>query len=567
SLEGYYQETGRAGRDGKKSGCYLYYGYQDTSALRKMIDDGEGSFEQKDRQRAMLRNVIQFCENRSDCRRVQVLAYFSETFNREDCGAACDNCGSTSTFETMDLTHYAAQALSLVKQIEWKNVTLLHCVDVFRGAKSKKISNTKHDELDEYGFGSDLDRGDVERLFYRLLSENALEEWSKINKAGFATQYIKLGKDHHMFETGGRRIKIQVRVSPNGKVKPVKEPTKNQGKKRKPVHPLSTNVSSPVLAASKRRNVRKSDDGLHLNGYAQDSFVVSDLGDDEYMDSDEDEGAFEPIRIAGRPRREKRRELGPPITTDEKLQRLNPTHRMIVDDFVVHARRECQKILLSKGLRAAPFTDTVLREMAIKFSQNEAEMLNIPGIEPDKVQLYGKRFLRLVKQAQASYENILAQSDERPSDPNHRNVIDLLTSDDEDEYGEFDMDEDFSEEQHSAYFKPNAQVAAFNAQMSQSQLMPPPPRPANNAQASAPSGPNPRSTATTSRGGAPRGSRRGSGMLSRGREEGGFAKRRGTGRKGKDSGSSRITSFGGGSADEPPRRGGGGFGGISMMPT
>ena len=190
SLEGYYQETGRAGRDTKRSGCYLYYGYQDTSTLKRMIDAGEGSRQQKERQRNMLRRIIQFCENKSDCRRVQVLGYFSEVFKSRDCHGTCDNCNSDERFKDTDLTEHAIAAVKLVQEIESGGFTLINCVDILWGGKSQKAAQCNKSEY--FANASALTRGDVERIFYRLLGEDALKEESVMNNSKFPVQHIKV---------------------------------------------------------------------------------------------------------------------------------------------------------------------------------------------------------------------------------------------------------------------------------------------------------------------------------------------------------------------------------------
>lgn len=210
TLEGYYQETGRAGRDGAYSECIMFYSYKDARSLQNMIQrDEELDREGKENHLAKLRQVVQYCENTTDCRRKQVLHYFNEQFNPITCNKKCDNCINSSniTIVEKDVTGHAKDILKLVKSIQDDRVTVLHCQDVFKGSNNSKIMKFGHNLNPYHGKGRALDKTDVERIFFYLLSEGCLCEY-QIMKGGFASNYVKLDKQAESVLNDRKFIKI-----------------------------------------------------------------------------------------------------------------------------------------------------------------------------------------------------------------------------------------------------------------------------------------------------------------------------------------------------------------------
>ena len=151
---------------------------------------------------------------------------------------------------------------------------------------------------------------------------------------------------------GRRKLKIQIRLSPTSKpkAKPTKKGPETGVAASDPYHPASTNVSSPIQAASRRRIQRGPkttlDSDLPKNRSSRDGdFIMGDDEDDAHIETEDDsEESFEPVRIKGKVRSVRKRSLGPPITTDEKIETLNHMHRYVVEDFLNTAKQQSQKV-------------------------------------------------------------------------------------------------------------------------------------------------------------------------------------------------------------------------------
>jgi len=152
NIEGYYQETGRAGRDGQAADAWMAYGLADVVNQRRMIDDGEASEDFKRLQRAKLEALLALAEAH-DCRRVRLLSYFGE--ESTPCGN-CDNCLHPPA--VWDATEAARKALSCIyrcHQASGFGFGTGHLIDVLRGKRTDKVEQRHHDQLSTFGIGAD----------------------------------------------------------------------------------------------------------------------------------------------------------------------------------------------------------------------------------------------------------------------------------------------------------------------------------------------------------------------------------------------------------------------------
>ena len=168
NIEAYYQETGRAGRDGLPADAWMTYGLADVVNQRRMIDDGEAGEDFKRLQRSKLDALLALCEAH-DCRRVRLLAYFDE--DSTPCGN-CDNCLHPPA--TWDATEAARKALSGIYR--FRNAAgsgrygAGHLIDVLRGKRTEKVAQHGHDTLSTWGIGADVTEAQWRLVLRQLIA-------------------------------------------------------------------------------------------------------------------------------------------------------------------------------------------------------------------------------------------------------------------------------------------------------------------------------------------------------------------------------------------------------------
>jgi ATP-dependent DNA helicase RecQ len=212
SVEGYYQETGRAGRDGLPSTAWLAYGLQDVVQQRRMIDSSEGDRTHRMRLSQHLDAMLALCET-LECRRVQLLAYFGET------STACGNCDTClNPPEGWDGTIPAQKLLSTVVRLQRERNQKFgaqHIIDILLGKRNARIEQQGHDSISTFGIGGELGEQEWRGVVRQLLAQGLLG----VNSDGYGT--LVLTEASAGVLDGSRRVSL--RREPERKAKPAKK--------------------------------------------------------------------------------------------------------------------------------------------------------------------------------------------------------------------------------------------------------------------------------------------------------------------------------------------------------